>query len=52
MNDDIKFSDNEIANQYEVSIDGKLSKFEYIKTKTEIYLTHTEVDIEHEGNGI
>ena len=45
MNDDIKFYDNEIANQYEVSIDGKLSKFEYIKTKTEIYITNTEVAI-------
>jgi len=43
MNDDIKFYDNEIANQYEVSIDGKLPKVEYIKTKTEIYLSHTEV---------
>lgn len=45
MNDDIKFYDIEIANQYEVSIDGKLSKIKYIKTKTEIYITHTEVVI-------
>lgn len=52
MNDDIKLVDNEKDHQYEVFIDGKLSKIEYIQTKTEIYLTHTEVARELEGRGI
>ena len=41
-----------MANQYEVSIDGKLSRIEYIIAKEEIYLTHTEVAKGQEGKGI
>ena len=52
MNDDISLYDNEKTNRYEVSIDGKLSRIEYIKTKNEIYLTHTEVAKGQEGKGI
>ena len=52
MNNNISLYDNEMTNQYEVSIDGKLSRIEYIKTKKEIYLTHTEVAKGQEGNGI
>ena len=52
MNNDIRLYNNEMISQYEVSIDGELSRIEYIKTKKEIYLTHTEVAKEQEGNGI
>ena len=51
MNNDIRLYNNEMISQYEVSIDGELSRIEYIKTKKEIYLTHTEVAKEQEGNG-
>ena len=46
------FKDNEAMHQYELLIDGKSSWIEYIKTDSEIYLTHTEVAKELEGNGI
>jgi predicted GNAT family acetyltransferase len=46
------FKDNEQMEKYEVFINRKLSKIEYMRTINEIYLTHTEVALEKEGNGI
>ena len=46
------FKDIEAMHQYELLIGGKSSRIEYIKTAAEIYLTHTEVAKEQEGNGI
>ena len=37
------FKDNEAMHQYELLTDGKSSWIEYIKTDSEIYLTHTEM---------
>ncbi len=45
------FKDNEQMEKYEVFINRKLSKVEYMRTINEIYLTHTEVALEKEGNG-
>ncbi|MDH6353966.1 putative GNAT family acetyltransferase [Dysgonomonas sp. PH5-45] len=45
--------DNIAGNQYEFHVGEYLAKIEYIKTqKGEIYLTHTEVPIVLEGQGI
>lgn len=44
---------NHDKNQYEFHIPPYLAKIEYIITKqNEIYLTHTEVPVELEGQGI
>lgn len=48
-----KLVDNTDKNQYEFHIGEYLPKIEYIKTKNgEIYLTHTEVPVALEGQGI
>ncbi|MBB4036496.1 hypothetical protein GGR21_002398 [Dysgonomonas hofstadii] len=45
--------DNTEANQYEFHVGTHIAKIEYIKTKNgEIYLTHTEVPVALEGQGI
>jgi len=45
--------DNTEANQYEFHVGNHIAKIEYIKTKNgEIYLTHTEVPVALEGQGI
>lgn len=45
--------DNTDKNQYEFHVGEYLPKIEYIKTKNgEIYLTHTEVPVALEGQGI
>ena len=45
--------DNQEANQYEFRVGKYLAKIEYIKTNNgEIYLTHTEVPVALEGQGI
>ena len=45
--------DNIEANQYEFHVGTHIAKIEYIKTKNgEIYLTHTEVPVALEGQGI
>ncbi|WP_029905116.1 GNAT family N-acetyltransferase [Prevotella sp. 10(H)] len=45
--------DNVDENQYEFHVDGYLPKIEYIKTNNgEIYLTHTEVPVDLEGQGV
>jgi len=50
---DYELIDNESERQYEFHIDGYTPKIEYAKTnKGEIYLTHTEVPVELEGEGI
>ncbi len=43
---------NAEAKRYELSVESKLAKIEYIATLDKIYLTHTEVPKELEGKGI
>lgn len=43
---------NETNHQFEFNIDGFIAKIEYIRTGNKIYLTHTEVPGELEGQGI
>nr|WP_299343907.1 GNAT family N-acetyltransferase [Allomuricauda sp.] len=43
---------NEDGKQFELHIDGKIAKIEYIRAKEKIYLTHTEVPKGLEGQGI
>lgn len=47
-----KLINNETSHQYEFNIDGFIAKIEYIRTGNKIYLTHTEVPGELEGQGI
>lgn len=45
--------DNEKKNQYEFHVGSYIPKIEYIKSNNgEIYLTHTEVPVVLEGQGI
>ena len=45
--------DNTNENQYEFHVNKHIAKIEYIKTNNgEIYLTHTEVPVALEGQGI
>jgi len=44
--------DNTAAKQYELVVDGKNPRIEYIAVKDKIYLTHTEVPKELEGKGL
>lgn len=43
---------NETNHQFEFHIDGFIAKIEYFRTGNKIYLTHTEVPGELEGQGI
>ena len=43
---------NESNHQYEFHVDGFVPKIEYIKSGNKLYLTHTEVPGELEGQGI
>ena len=43
---------NETNHQYEFHVDGFIAKIEYITSGKKIYLTHTEVPGELEGQGI
>ncbi len=43
---------NEVENQYEFHIEKFIAKIEYIRKGNRIYLTHTEVPAELEGQGI
>ncbi len=43
---------NEPRKCFEYHIDGLVPRIEYIQTKDEIYLTHTEVPVVLEGQGI
>ncbi|MFD0862650.1 (4Fe-4S)-binding protein [Sungkyunkwania multivorans] len=59
MKDDTKTStatvqvvDNEEKKRFEAEVKGKIAFIEYIRAKGSIYLTHTEVPIELEGNGV
>lgn len=48
-----KLFDNTAERQYEFHINGEIPKIEYLKTdNNEIYLTHTEVPVLLEGQGI
>ena len=47
-----KLIDNTEGKQYEYHINGVVAKIEYIRTKDKIYLTHTEVPKELEGQGV
>lgn len=49
---DTNIIDNKEEKQYELTIDGMLSRIEYIEAKNKIYLTHTEVPTELKGKGI
>ena len=49
---DNKLVNNEAENQYEFHIGELLPKIEYIRSGNKIYLTHTEVPGELEGQGI
>lgn len=43
---------NESEKQFEFHLDDHVPRIEYIKTKNEIYLTHTEVPRQLEGQGV
>lgn len=43
---------NKAAKQYEFHIAEKVARIEYIQVKNSIYLTHTEVPVGLEGQGI
>jgi predicted GNAT family acetyltransferase len=49
---DYQLIDNEAAKQYEFHIDGAIPRIEYIKSGEKIFLAHTEVPRELEGQGI
>lgn len=44
--------DNQEGKQYEMHVEGKVVKIEYIRAKHKIYLTHTEVPKSLEGRGL
>ena len=52
MNKDHALVHNENGKRFEFHIDGHVPRIEYIQTKDEIYLTHTEVPRELEGQGV
>jgi len=49
---DNKLVNNETNHQYEFHVGELVPKIEYIKSGNKIYLTHTEVPAELEGQGI
>lgn len=50
---DYKLIDNEGDQQYEFHVDGEVPKIEYIRSRSgEVILTHTEVPVVLEGQGI
>lgn len=49
---DNELINNEANRQYEFHIAGFVAKIEYIRSDNKIYLTHTEVPGELEGQGI
>lgn len=52
MKTDYPLIENAAAKRYEFQIDHHLAFVEYIKTTDKIFLTHTEVPKELEGQGI
>jgi predicted GNAT family acetyltransferase len=48
----IELIDNQDRKRYQLAIDEKVAFVEYIKTKQQIYLTHTEVPDSLEGKGV
>lgn len=52
MENSYEIYDNEGEKQYELKIGSDIARIEYIKTKNDIYLTHTEVPKEMEGRGL
>ncbi len=46
------FKDNTEKNQFELHIDEKVARLEYVKRTDRIYLTHIEVPKALEGQGI
>ncbi|MBT8185448.1 MAG: N-acetyltransferase [Eudoraea sp.] len=50
--ENLKFTDNTAARQYEITVGDEIAKIEYIRVKDKIYLTHTEVPVSLEGKGI
>ncbi len=49
---EVVVTQNEARKRFEAEVNNKLALIEYIKTKDKIYLTHTEVPNELEGQGI
>jgi hypothetical protein len=49
---DYPLINNETNHQYEFHVDGFIAKIEYIRSGNKMYLTHTEVPGELEGQGI
>ncbi|MCH2489540.1 MAG: N-acetyltransferase [Flavobacteriales bacterium] len=49
---EVVVTQNEVRKRFEAVVNDKLALIEYIKTKDKIYLTHTEVPNELEGQGI
>ena len=50
--DHIPLLKNDEARRFEMTIDGHLSKIDFIQSKDRIFLTHTEVAPELEGRGV
>lgn len=49
---ELEIVDNESEKRFETRVADKIAKIDYIKTKSTIYLTHTEVPPELEGFGV
>ncbi len=52
MKQEYPLIDNAENKRYEMHVGDFLAKIDYIKTRTKIFLTHTEVPVELEGQGI
>lgn len=48
----LKVEKNLQRRRYETEVNGYTAFIEYIKAKNAIYLTHTEVPVQLEGNGV
>ena len=49
---DIEVVNNEAEKRFEVNLDGKIAKLQYMRHGGDIYYTHTEVPKEFEGQGV
>ena len=49
---EVKIKENTEKKRFEVEVENKIALIEYIRAEDKMYLTHTEVPTELEGNGI
>ncbi|RAJ05299.1 hypothetical protein LX64_02456 [Chitinophaga skermanii] len=48
----IPVTDNELAHQFEMKVNGQIAKIEYMMSGERMFLTHTEVPVSLEGQGV